>query len=95
MSDAMIDVLEVRDRASSMMPAILPDLERLSALPSVAFLGYPPEAVVVMASKTLRLFPERAALGCSILLQELAVRAGAWARPPYIERVRQDIKLTQ
>jgi acetylornithine deacetylase/succinyl-diaminopimelate desuccinylase-like protein len=41
-----------------MMPELLADLERLVAIPSVAFPGYPPEPVAQMADETLRLFRE-------------------------------------
>jgi acetylornithine deacetylase/succinyl-diaminopimelate desuccinylase-like protein len=39
-----------------MMPGLLADLERLVAIPSVAFPGYPPEPVGQMADEALRLF---------------------------------------
>jgi acetylornithine deacetylase/succinyl-diaminopimelate desuccinylase-like protein len=41
-----------------MMPELLTDLERLVAIPSVAFPGYPPEPVGQMANEALRLFRE-------------------------------------
>jgi acetylornithine deacetylase/succinyl-diaminopimelate desuccinylase-like protein len=41
-----------------MMPGLLADLERLVAIPSVAFPGYPPEPVNQMAEEALRLFRE-------------------------------------
>jgi acetylornithine deacetylase/succinyl-diaminopimelate desuccinylase-like protein len=49
---------ELRSRAASMMPELLTDLERLVAIPSVAFPGYPPEPVGQMANEALRLFRE-------------------------------------
>ena len=49
---------ELRSRAASLMPELLDDLERLVAIPSVAFPGYPPEPVNQMASAALRLFQE-------------------------------------
>jgi acetylornithine deacetylase/succinyl-diaminopimelate desuccinylase-like protein len=47
---------EIRSRVRAMMPEILADLERLVAIPSVAFPGYPPEPVHEMADATLDLF---------------------------------------
>jgi acetylornithine deacetylase/succinyl-diaminopimelate desuccinylase-like protein len=49
---------EIRRRAAGMMPELLTDLERLVAIPSVAFPGYPPEPVGQMADEALRLFRE-------------------------------------
>jgi acetylornithine deacetylase/succinyl-diaminopimelate desuccinylase-like protein len=49
---------ELRGKAAAMMPELLADLERLVAIPSVAFPGYPPEPVAQMADETLRLFRE-------------------------------------
>jgi acetylornithine deacetylase/succinyl-diaminopimelate desuccinylase-like protein len=49
---------EIRTRAAAMMPEIIDDLERLVAIPSCAFPGYPPEPVHEMANETLRLFRE-------------------------------------
>jgi acetylornithine deacetylase/succinyl-diaminopimelate desuccinylase-like protein len=49
---------ELRHKAAAMMPELLADLERLVAIPSVAFPGYPPEPVAQMADETLRLFRE-------------------------------------
>jgi acetylornithine deacetylase/succinyl-diaminopimelate desuccinylase-like protein len=46
----------IRSRVRAMMPEILADLERLVAIPSVAFPGYPPEPVHEMADATLDLF---------------------------------------
>ncbi len=48
--------MDNRARVSELMPEVLADLERLVAIPSVAFPGYPPEPVTEMASETLRLF---------------------------------------
>jgi acetylornithine deacetylase/succinyl-diaminopimelate desuccinylase-like protein len=53
-----MDDNDIRGRASAMMPEILADLERLVAIPSCAFPGYPPEPVHEMANETLRLFRE-------------------------------------
>jgi acetylornithine deacetylase/succinyl-diaminopimelate desuccinylase-like protein len=47
---------EIRARVTAMMPEILADLERLVAIPSVAFPGYPPDPVNEMAAATLGLF---------------------------------------
>jgi acetylornithine deacetylase/succinyl-diaminopimelate desuccinylase-like protein len=52
----MISADELRNRAAGMMPELLADLERLVAIPSVAFPGYPPEPVGQMAEEALRLF---------------------------------------
>jgi acetylornithine deacetylase/succinyl-diaminopimelate desuccinylase-like protein len=49
---------KTRSRASELMPELLADLERLVAIPSVAFPGYPPEPVGQMAEEALRLFRE-------------------------------------
>jgi acetylornithine deacetylase/succinyl-diaminopimelate desuccinylase-like protein len=49
---------EIRTKTAGMMPELLADLERLVAIPSVAFPGYPPEPVGQMADQTLRLFRE-------------------------------------
>lgn len=51
-----MDESEIRSKASAMMPEILADLERLVAIPSIAFPGYPPEPVHQMAAETLALF---------------------------------------
>jgi hypothetical protein len=47
---------QVGARVTAMMPEILADLERLVAIPSVAFPGYPTDPVNVMAAATLGLF---------------------------------------
>ena len=47
---------EMRARVATMMPEILTDLERLVAIPSVAFPGYPSDPVDQMALETLALF---------------------------------------
>jgi acetylornithine deacetylase/succinyl-diaminopimelate desuccinylase-like protein len=49
---------EIRSRAAGMMSGLLADLDRLVAIPSVAFPGYPPEPVGHMATEALRLFRE-------------------------------------
>jgi acetylornithine deacetylase/succinyl-diaminopimelate desuccinylase-like protein len=49
---------ELRSRTAGLMPGLLADLERLVAIPSVAFPGYPPEPVHQMAEEALRLFRE-------------------------------------
>jgi acetylornithine deacetylase/succinyl-diaminopimelate desuccinylase-like protein len=49
---------EIRERVSGLMPGLLADLERIVAIPSVAFPGYPPEPVNEMAAETLRLFQD-------------------------------------
>src|SRR4029079_18443267 len=47
---------QIADKAAAVMPAVIADLERLVAIPSVAFPGYPSEPVERMAEETLRLF---------------------------------------
>ena len=47
---------QIADKAAAVMPAVIADLERLVAIPSVAFPGYPSEPVEGMAAETLRLF---------------------------------------
>ncbi len=51
-----MDEAEIRSRAKRAMPGVLADLERLVAIPSIAFPGYPPEPVEEMARETLTLF---------------------------------------
>ena len=46
---------------------VLADLERLVAIPSVAFPGYPPEPVNEMASETLRLFRDAGCTGAALM----------------------------
>jgi acetylornithine deacetylase/succinyl-diaminopimelate desuccinylase-like protein len=53
---ALLGQEEIRARISGMLPEVLADLERMVAIPSVAFPGYPPEPVHEMAAETLRLF---------------------------------------
>jgi acetylornithine deacetylase/succinyl-diaminopimelate desuccinylase-like protein len=52
------DLAHVRDQVASSMPEILEQLERLVAIPSVAFPGYPGEPVERMGDEVLRLFQE-------------------------------------
>ena len=47
---------QVADKAATIMPAVIAELERLVAIPSVAFPGYPPEPVDQMAAETLQMF---------------------------------------
>ena len=49
---------QLRSRAAGLMPQLLTDLERLVAIPSVAFPDYPPEPVHRMAEEALRLVRE-------------------------------------
>jgi acetylornithine deacetylase/succinyl-diaminopimelate desuccinylase-like protein len=49
---------EIAGRTAALMPGLLEDLERLVAIPSVAFPGYPSEPVERMAEQTLRMFRE-------------------------------------
>ena len=53
-----MQVSEIKAKASAMMPLLLDSLERLVAIPSVAFPGYPSEPVNRMADETLRMFRE-------------------------------------
>ncbi|MEU7909302.1 M20/M25/M40 family metallo-hydrolase [Actinoplanes sp. NPDC049118] len=47
---------EIAARTAALMPGLIEDLEKLVAIPSVAFPGYPPEPVERMAEETLRMF---------------------------------------
>ena len=47
---------EIRARVSAMMPEVLGDLERLVAIPSIAFPGFPPEPVHEMAAEVVARF---------------------------------------
>jgi len=49
---------ELAAKAAELMPGLIADLERLVAIPSVAFPGYPEEPVRRMADVTLQLFRE-------------------------------------
>ena len=49
---------EIAVRTAALMPGLLADLERLVAIPSVAFPGYPAEPVEDMAQVTLAMFRE-------------------------------------
>src|SRR5688572_32555792 len=49
---------EVAAKAAALMPDLLSDLERLVAIPSVAFPGYPAEPVRQMGEVTLQLVRE-------------------------------------
>lgn len=51
-----MDTQEIQAKASAVMPELLDTLERLVAIPSVAFPGYPEEPVHRMAAETLQLF---------------------------------------
>jgi acetylornithine deacetylase/succinyl-diaminopimelate desuccinylase-like protein len=62
-----VNALDLRARVSALMPDVLADLERLVALPSVAFPGYPPEPVNEMASETLRLFRDVGFTGAALM----------------------------
>ena len=53
-----MDLQEIETRAAAMMPSLLTQLERLVAVPSVAFPGYPAEPVLEMARLTLDAFRE-------------------------------------
>ena len=47
---------EVADKAAALMPELIADLEKLVAIPSIAFPGYPSEPVMEMAEQTLAMF---------------------------------------
>ncbi len=49
---------EIAEKAAALMPGLIADLEKLVAIPSIAFPGYPPEPVHEMADVTLRMFRE-------------------------------------
>ena len=49
---------EIAARASEAMPSLIESLERLVAIPSIAFPGYPAEPVETMADQALRMFRE-------------------------------------
>jgi acetylornithine deacetylase/succinyl-diaminopimelate desuccinylase-like protein len=53
-----VGTVDIRARVSALMPDVLVDLERMVAIPSIAFPGYPAEPVNEMAAETLRLFRE-------------------------------------
>ena len=53
-----MDSNEIVARASALMPGLLADLEKLVAIPSVAFPGYPAEPVEEMGRVTLEMFRE-------------------------------------
>jgi acetylornithine deacetylase/succinyl-diaminopimelate desuccinylase-like protein len=54
----MGDVEQARTAAAAMMPTIKVELDRMVAVPSVAFPGYPPEPVQQMADTVLGLFKD-------------------------------------
>ena len=47
---------EIADRVSALMPGVIEDLERLIAIPSIAFPGYPAEPMEQMGRETLQMF---------------------------------------
>jgi acetylornithine deacetylase/succinyl-diaminopimelate desuccinylase-like protein len=49
---------EVIEKAAELMPGLVSDLEKLVAIPAIAFPGYPSEPVHEMAAETLRMFRE-------------------------------------
>ncbi|MBM7503127.1 dipeptidase [Agromyces aurantiacus] len=57
-TDAKSQSGDLAAKAAELMPGLVADLERLVAIPSVAFPGYPEEPVRRMADVTLRLFRE-------------------------------------
>jgi acetylornithine deacetylase/succinyl-diaminopimelate desuccinylase-like protein len=54
----MDDIGEVRDRVASLMPEVREDLDRMVAIPSVAFPGYDAEPVHRMSRETLSMFQQ-------------------------------------
>ena len=50
---------EIADRVSALMPGVIEDLERLVAIPSIAFPGYPAEPVERMATRDVADVPRR------------------------------------
>ena len=53
-----MQVHEVTEKVTALMPGVLADLEELVAIPSVSFPGYPSEPVEAMAQRTLEMFRE-------------------------------------
>jgi acetylornithine deacetylase/succinyl-diaminopimelate desuccinylase-like protein len=51
-----MQVSDIRAKTEAMMPSLLESLDRLVAIPSVAFPGYPAEPVHQMADETLSMF---------------------------------------
>lgn len=49
---------DLRQRTAAMMPAVTDDLAALTAIPSIAFAGFPPEPVLKAADEVARLFRE-------------------------------------
>ncbi|HEX6249376.1 MAG TPA: M20/M25/M40 family metallo-hydrolase [Nocardioidaceae bacterium] len=53
-----MDTTAIAEKAAALMPGLISDLEKLVAIPSIAFPGYPAEPVEEMADLTLRMFRE-------------------------------------
>ncbi|HEU4513440.1 MAG TPA: M20/M25/M40 family metallo-hydrolase [Nocardioidaceae bacterium] len=53
-----MNTTEIVEKAAALMPGLISDLEKLVAIPSIAFPGYPPEPVEEMANLTLQMFRE-------------------------------------
>ena len=53
-----MQVNEITEKVTALMPGVLADLEELVAIPSVSFPGYPSEPVEAMAQRTLEMFRE-------------------------------------
>src|SRR3954470_23331150 len=47
---------EIADKARALMPGVIEDLEKLVAIPSIAFPGYPSEPMEQMGATTLQMF---------------------------------------
>ena len=47
---------EIADKARALMPGVVEDLEKLVAIPSIAFPGYPSEPMERMGATTLQMF---------------------------------------
>jgi acetylornithine deacetylase/succinyl-diaminopimelate desuccinylase-like protein len=53
-----MDAQQIAAKAAALMPDLIGDLEKLVAIPSVAFPGYPPAPVLEMAEQTLAMFQD-------------------------------------
>jgi acetylornithine deacetylase/succinyl-diaminopimelate desuccinylase-like protein len=51
-----VQTQQIADQAKALMPDLIGDLQKLVAIPSIAFPGYPPAPVMQMAEETLAMF---------------------------------------
>jgi acetylornithine deacetylase/succinyl-diaminopimelate desuccinylase-like protein len=58
---------DLRERTAAMMPQAIVDLSALTAIPSIAFPGYPPEPVLAAAEATAELFRGAGVPGVELL----------------------------